>query len=110
MTDSPKPGPIKGATIRQTLLLGKWEIRTGEYLDKDGWISARNRYPIPEETLEQIALDWLVKSTEGYENGYSIELYGKTKDGKRERFKLSIERNGFVDNSEFKKMKEEEKL
>ena len=57
-----KHGPIKGAHVRRSLLMGKWEIRTGEYQDKNGWISARNIYPIPEDILEQMAYDWIVKS------------------------------------------------
>lgn len=97
MTDELTPGPIKGPNIRQTLLLGTWEIRTGEYLDKDGWISCRNKYPIPQDVLEQIAFDWMIKSVEGLERGYSNTLYGKIRDGKREKFKFRIERDGFVD-------------
>lgn len=92
-----QPGPIKGAHVRQSLLMGKWEIRTGERMDKRGWISARNIYPIPDETLEQIAWDWIVKSTADYEKGYSIDLYGSKKDGKREKFVLTVEKRGFVE-------------
>jgi hypothetical protein len=103
MSEELKPGPIKGATIRQSLLLGEWQIRTGEYVDKDGWISCRNKYPIPAETLEQIALDWLVKSVDGFENGYSNVLYGKPRGCKRERFKFCIERDGFEEITEREK-------
>lgn len=96
MADS-KHGILKGPHIRQSMLLGRWEIRTGEYLDKDGWISCRNKYPIPDDVLEQIALDWIIKSVEGCDNGYENTLYGKIHDGKREKFRFSIERDGFVD-------------
>jgi len=97
MTEQLKPGPIKGPHIRQSPLLETWEIRTGEYLDKDGWISCKNKYPIPEDTLKQIAIDWLIKNCNGCENGYTMELRGKAKDGKRERFKLSVMKDGFVE-------------
>lgn len=97
MSEELKPGPIKGAHVRQSLLLGTWQIRTGERVDNEGWITARNTYPIPDETLEQIALDWIVKQAEGYEKGYEMELYGKIHEGKREKFKFRIEKEGFVE-------------
>jgi hypothetical protein len=106
MSEELKHGPIKGAHIRQSLILGKWRICTGEYVDKNGLLSARNNYPIPDDILERIALDWLVKSVDGCDRGYSNSLYGPIKDGNREKFKFCIERVGFVEKEAFEKMKE----
>jgi hypothetical protein len=95
MSEELKPGPIKDPHVRQSLILGKWRICTGEYVDKNGLLSARHNYPIPDDVLEQIALDWIFKSLEGCKKGYERVILDKVRDGKRERFKFRIERDGF---------------
>ncbi|MDD5537250.1 MAG: hypothetical protein PHS36_08760 [Candidatus Cloacimonetes bacterium] len=98
---------IKGAKVIQTALLEKWEIWTGMYRTKDGWMSAKNRYPIQEDTLEQIALDYLVKKIEG-QKLHVFELLDKSKYGKREKITITMERDGYVENTNKREIKGDE--
>ena len=95
MIDKIKPGPIKGAKVVQTLLLDEWEIWTGMHADKRGFISARNRYPIPENTITQISYDFLIKELGEAKNGIEFDLFDRPRNGKHEKFTVKIMRNGF---------------
>lgn len=95
--DTIKPGPIKGAKVVQTMPLNEWQIWTGIYQDKGGWISARHRYPIPKKTIKQIAYDFLINNVGGAEKGIEFELFDRPKNGKREKFTVMIKRSGFED-------------
>ena len=95
MVDKIKSGPIKGAKVVQTLLLDEWEIWTGMSSDKRGFISARNRYPIPENTITQISYDFLIKELGDAKNGIEFDLFDRPKNGKREKFTVKIMRSGF---------------
>lgn len=88
-------GETMPAELLKTALLGEWVIATRSYT-KNGitTVPSRNRYPIPEETLKQIAFDFLATETEadGCEKGYMFELIN-SRSGKI--YKVTVERIPF---------------
>lgn len=76
--------------IMKTLLLDEWCIVT-RITKKDGYATAHegHKYPVPKETIEQIAYDYLIKEAEGCEKGYTFTITNKTL---KEAFKVTVER------------------
>lgn len=64
--------------IRKTALLDEWVIIT-RYTKKDDHILAHIKYPIPKETIEYIANDWLITQLKECEKGFTYRTGSETK-------------------------------
>ncbi len=71
--------------IMRTALLDEWVIVTRK-TEKDGVAIAHTKYPIPKETIEQIANHYLTKQLEGCKKGFSYKI------GKDAEIKVTVER------------------
>ena len=59
--------------IRQSELSDEWVIIT-RYTEKDGYLVAHTKYPIPEKDIEAITNKHLMRQLKGLEKGFTYEV------------------------------------
>lgn len=62
--------------IRKTALLDEWVIIT-RYTQKEGYILAHTKYPIPAKDIEYITNDWLISQLKDCEKSYTYTTGSK---------------------------------